>query len=231
MLSINKCLVVAAHPDDEVLGPGGTIPLIIGSGGRVTIVIVTDGSSSQYPGDTPALTQKQEHARAAALSLGCDSLVLWDFPDMRLDTVPHVELNAALERLIDEGGFDTVFVHHRADVNLDHQKIFHSVMVATRPTPASPVRQVLSYEVNSSTEWGSRLGPDVFRPTVYVDIEATLESKIAALETYRSELRDYPHPRSPDAVRDRARVRGQEVGFVAAEAFELVLMRGSIGQR
>jgi hypothetical protein len=90
---------------------------------------------------------------------------------------------------------------------------------------------VLSYEVNSSTEWGSRLGPDVFRPTVYVDIEATLESKIAALETYRGELRDYPHPRSPDAVRDRARVRGQEVGYAAAEAFELVLMRGSIGKR
>jgi LmbE family N-acetylglucosaminyl deacetylase len=196
----------------------------------VSVVIVTDGSSAQYPGDEEQLRRKQEQARCATRSLGCDALVQWDYPDMRLDAVPHVELNASLQRLIDEHRFDTVFVHHPSDVNLDHRRIYESTLVATRPTPDGPVRQLLAYEVNSSTEWGAGMPWAAFRPDVYVDISATIERKLAALEHYRGELRPYPHPRSLEAVRDRARVRGAEVGMASAEAFELVFMRGALAR-
>jgi LmbE family N-acetylglucosaminyl deacetylase len=197
-------------------------------GARVTIVIVTDGSSAQYPGDEAVLRQKQEQAVEAARVLGCESVVQLDFPDMRLDGVPHVELNAALQRLVDEHAADTVFVHHPTDVNLDHRRIFESTLVATRPTPDSPVRQLIAYEVNSSTEWGARTPLASFRPDLYIDISDTLELKLAALERYQGELRPWPHPRSLDAVRERARVRGAEAGLAAAEAFELVFMRGTV---
>lgn len=216
---------MAAHPDDEVLGVGGTIPAILEGGGRVTILIVTDGSSAQYPGDEARLREKQEQAHEAARRLGCDGVVQWDFPDMGLDTIPHIELNRALDRFVADGGFDTIFVHHRGDINLDHQRIHESTLVATRPTPGSPVRQILAYEVNSSTEWGARGLGAAFRPTVYVDIAGTIETKLRALEAYDGELREHPHPRSLEAVRDRARVRGHEVGVTHAEAFELLLMR------
>jgi LmbE family N-acetylglucosaminyl deacetylase len=193
----------------------------------VTILLVTDGSSSQYPDDAAALVTKQEHAQEAAKVLECASLVQWDFPDMRLQEVPHLELNDAVSRLIAERRFDTVFVHHRGDVNRDHQEVHDAVMVATRPTPDSTVRRVLAYEVNSSTEWGAR-SLDPFRPTVYQDISSTIDLKLQAMERYPEELREYPHPRSLDAIRDRARVRGSEVGVPFAEAFVLLLWRGSI---
>jgi LmbE family N-acetylglucosaminyl deacetylase len=228
MLEIGSALVIAAHPDDEVLGVGGTVPLIRRAGGGVTILIVTDGSSSQYPGDDAALVAKQSQARAAAATLEDSSLVQWDFPDMRLEQVPHLELNDAIGTLIRQGSFDTVFVHARSDVNRDHQEIHNAALVATRPVPDSPVNQVLAYEVNSSTEWGAFGTRDPFRPTVYVDITSTIDVKLRAMEAYAGELRPHPHPRSLEAIRDRARVRGSEVGFMFAEAFEPLFWRGAI---
>jgi LmbE family N-acetylglucosaminyl deacetylase len=226
MDSVRHALVIAAHPDDEVLGVGGTIPLIVRRGGDVTILLLTDGSTSQYPDDDRAVAEKREQARTAASRLGSSSLIHWDYPDMRLDEVSHPELNRAISAVIDERGVDTVFVHHRGDVNRDHREAHESTLVAARPTPDSPVRRILAYEVNSSTEWGSRSVPG-FQPNVYVDISTTLELKTHALAAYPGELREHPHPRSIEAVTDRARVRGSEVGLVYAEAFELLLWRGS----
>jgi LmbE family N-acetylglucosaminyl deacetylase len=209
-----------------VLGVGGTLARIADSGARTSVVIVTDGSSTQYPGDRQALLDKREQAQAAGALLGIDALFHWEFPDMRLDTVAHVDLNGALTELIADGRYDTVFVHHHGDVNVDHQQIFRSTLVAVRPMPGSVVRQVLSYEVNSSTEWGARTVGAVFRPTVYIDIAGSIDRKVAAMESYAGELREYPHPRSREAILDRARLRGHEVGYQYAEAFELILMRG-----
>jgi LmbE family N-acetylglucosaminyl deacetylase len=207
---------------------GGVIPLIVRAGGQATTLIVTDGSSTQYPGQETVLNDKQGHARAAARTLGYECLIQWQFPDMRLDTVPHAELSGALSKLVADGGFDTVFVHHHGDVNRDHREIYLATLVATRPTPACPVKQVLAYEVNSSTEWGARTPDTAFNPNVYVDISETIDLKLDAMDAYAGELREYPHPRSRQAILERARLRGNEVGMTAAEAFELVLMRGSV---
>ena len=221
-------LVVAAHPDDEVLGVGGTIPQIRARGGRVTVLIVTDGSSAQYAGAPEIGQQKNQSLADAHKILGTDEVVRWDFPDMRLDTVEHLKLNQAFEALIHERAFDTVFVHHAGDINLDHQLIHRSVLVATRPKPAQPLVSLLSYHVNSATDWGTRSGKHSFDPNVFIDIESTIQTKLKALQCYEVELCDYPHPRSLEAVENRAKVFGSEVGFQYAEAFQLLWYRGGI---
>jgi LmbE family N-acetylglucosaminyl deacetylase len=221
-----EVLVVGAHPDDEVLGVGGTVPLIKAAGARVTVVIVTDGSSTQYAGDEAKRETKDENLYAANRILGTDEIIHWNFPDMRLDTVAHVELNQAFERLLKDRKYDTVFVHHAHDVNLDHQSIYRSVLVATRPAPGQSVKCILSYHVNSATEWGARSEADQFWPNVYFDVSATIEKKLEALKCYGVELRQYPHPRTLEAVANRAKVFGAEVGYCYAEAFKLLLYRG-----
>jgi LmbE family N-acetylglucosaminyl deacetylase len=221
-----EVLVVGAHPDDEVLGAGATIPLIKAAGGRVTVCIVTDGSSAQYAGDEETRREKDANLLAANEILGTDEVIHWDFPDMRLDTVAHVELNQAFERLFATRRFDTVFTHHAGDVNLDHQAIHRSVLVATRPAPGQTVKRILSYHVNSATEWGARSEQNQFRPNVYFDVGATIQQKLDALKCYGVELRKFPHPRTLEAVEYRARVWGSEVGYEYAEAFKLLLYRG-----
>lgn len=219
-------LVVGAHPDDEVLGVGATIPLIKAAGGRVTVCIVTDGSSTQYSGDAVTRREKDGNLLAANEILGTDEVIHWSFPDMRLDTVPHVELNKALEDLLGKRSFDTVFVHHAHDVNLDHQAIHRSVLVAARPTPGQSVRRILSYHVNSATEWGARSEQRQFCPNVYFDVSTTIQKKLEAMKCYGVELRKFPHPRTLQALEHRARVWGSEVGYEYAEAFKLLLYRG-----
>ena len=173
--------------------------------------------------------RKHEHSQRANAILGTDEVIQWNYPDMRLDTVEHCKLNSSFEQLIWERQFDTVFVQNGDDVNLDHQLIYRSIMVATRPIPGQPVRQVLSYQVNSSTEWGGRTQTTIFCPNYFVDITSTIDLKLAAMEVYVDELRQYPHPRSIRSLAQRAAVYGNEVGYEAAEPFKLLLFRGEIG--
>lgn len=227
-MKINNVVVFAAHPDDEVLGVGGTIPLIKRKGGKVTVIIVTDGSTVQYSDDPDAVKRKREQAVRANKTLGTDDLQFWDFPDMLLDTVPSVDLNSRIETLLEESRFDTVFVHSNTDINLDHRLIHEAVLVATRPYPGQNVKQIFSYCVSSSTEWGARSAKSLFHPNLFVDIESTIEVKLQAMEEYIDELRTYPHPRSIEALRARARVHGNEVGYAYGEPFRLVLAHGNV---
>jgi N-acetylglucosamine malate deacetylase 1 len=222
---MRNVLIVAAHPDDEILGVGGTIPRIKACGGRVTVLIVTDGSSTQYPGDDGVPVRKADQLREANTIVGTDHVVQWEFPDMRLDSVEHQRLNRAFEELIRDEGYDTVFVHNADDINLDHRLTHHSVLVATRPLPGQPVERLLAYQVNSSTEWGGRTDRTIFVPNVFVDVTDTIEQKLAAMAAYTDELRPYPHPRSIQALRERAAVYGSEVGVAFAEPFRLLLAR------
>lgn len=225
MLRASNLLVVAAHPDDEVLGAGGTIPLVKQAGGRVTVLIVTDGSSTQYAGDSAVAARKEEQLALANRLLGVDEVLHWDFPDMRLDTVAHVELNRRLDELVRARGFDTVLTHHHGDVNLDHQMIYRSVLVVARGVPDQPIERLFTFHVGSSTEWGLDRPGMAFVPNLYVDITSTITTKVKALEAYVDETRPYPHPRSAEAVEAVARSFGVAAGFAFAEPFRLVLAR------
>jgi N-acetylglucosamine malate deacetylase 1 len=214
-----KVLVFAAHPDDEVLGMGGTLCLHAGEN-EVRVVCVTDGSSTQYPGDAEVRERKNDEARRAAAVLGVADYVHLDLPDMRLDTIPHVELNAIVEEHVRELAPEVVYTA-QPDVNRDHRSLFDSVAVATRPAPGQPVRRLLTYAPTSSTEW-TPAPTNWFVPNWFVDVTAAFERKLEAFACFETERRDYPHPRSERALRAHAEFFGATVGCEYAEPFVLV---------
>jgi LmbE family N-acetylglucosaminyl deacetylase len=218
-----RVLVVAAHPDDEVLGMGGTIARHAGEwGDDVRILCVTDGSSTQYPGDAERRALKDGEARRAAAILGVTDYVHLDLPDMRLDTLAHVEVNGVVEEHVRDHRAEVVYCV-QPDVNLDHRVLFDSVAVATRPAPGQSVRRVLTYAPTSSTEW-TPAAANWFVPNWFVDVTTTLEQKLEAFAAYATERREWPHPRSERALRAHAAYFGATVGCEAAEPF--VLVRG-----
>jgi LmbE family N-acetylglucosaminyl deacetylase len=217
-----RVLVLAAHPDDEVLGMGGTIAWHAERGDALRIVVVTDGSSTQYPDDADTRTRKEQEAVRAAAELGVSDYVHLDHPDMRLDTLAHVDVNRAVEEHVDGFEPEVVYAPH-PDVNLDHRVLFDSVAVATRPTPGRSVRRLLTYAPTSSTEW-TPAALNWFVPNWFVDIGELVERKVAAFAQYETERREYPHPRSERAIRATAAFYGASCGCEHAEAF--VLVRG-----
>ncbi len=219
---MTRVLVIAAHPDDEVLGMGGTIAAHADRGDVVRVVVVTDGSSTQYPDDAATRARKEDEARRAAAELGVTEYVHLDLPDMRLDTLAHVEVNTVVEEHVRELAPQVVYTA-QPDVNRDHRVLFDSVAVATRPTPGHPVRRLLTYAPTSSTEW-TPAPVNWFVPNWFVDITGTLERKLAAFAHYETERREYPHPRSERAIRAAAEYFGASCGCEYAEPF--VLVRG-----
>ena len=215
-----RVIVFAAHPDDEILGMGGTIAVHTDAGDALRIVCVTDGSSTQYPGDDELRARKEEEARRAAAELGVDDYVHLDLPDMRLDTLPHVDVNRVVEEHVREFRAEVVYTPH-PDVNRDHRALFDSVAVAVRPTPGQTVRRFLTYAPTSSTEW-TPAAQNWFVPNWFVDVTETFERKLAAFAHYETEQRDYPHPRSERALRAHAEFFGASVGCEFAEPFVLV---------
>jgi LmbE family N-acetylglucosaminyl deacetylase len=219
---MSRVLVIAAHPDDEVLGMGGTIAVHADRGDAIRVLVVTDGSSTQYPGDAEIRERKEREALAAARELGVTDYVHLDLPDMRLDTIAHVDVNRVVEEHVRDHAPEVVYAV-QPDVNLDHRLLFDAVAVATRPTPGQPVRRLLTYAPTSSTEW-TPAPVSWFLPNWYVDITSTLERKVAAFAHYETERRDYPHPRSERAIRATAAHHGTACGCEYAEPF--VLVRG-----
>lgn len=221
-----RVLVVAAHPDDEVLGLGGTIAKLSSSGADITLLIVTDGSSSQYRNnpDLPAIIEakKRETARCAEI-LGIRSVLYGGLPDMRLDVTPHVEINQIVESAIDSIQPSIVFTHFYGDVNADHQRVSHSTLVACRPTPAQCIRRLYLYPVLSATEWNAPTPAPAFAPNAHFDISGPFaEAKYRGLACYETELRPFPHPRSVEALRAVDAATGIRVGLPSAESFMLV---------
>lgn len=219
-------LVVAAHPDDEVLGAGGTIAQLAADGEQVTIAILGEGITSRYStraeADDDALLSLKDASRRAVERLGAADLRLYDLPDNRFDSVPLLDVVKIVEELVDSVNPATIYTHHPGDLNVDHGVVHRAVMTATRPAMGASVGSIYAFEVPSSTEWAFGQLEPRFRPTVFVDVSATLEAKVEAMEAYESEARTFPHPRSPEALRALARVRGSSVGLEAAEAFEVV---------
>lgn len=222
---MKKVLVIAAHPDDEVLGMGGTIAKLVKDGNTVDILIVTDGSSSQYR-DSDHLAEiieaKKKETRNCADILGVRDIYYGELPDMKLDTTPHIRINQIIEDVIDKVQPDIVFTHFWGDVNRDHQEVYKSTLVTVRPVMGQVVKELYCYRVPSSTEWTPNKADTMFMPNYFVDIEKFAEQKYKAFACYATELRDYPHPRSVQYLRENDKVVGLRVGMLAAEEFVLL---------
>lgn len=213
-------LVVAAHPDDELLGAGGTLAAHARAGDAVHAVVMSEGAGSRYA--EGMADQLAAAARRAAAEIGFASIRLEHLPDQRLDTLPLIEVTQRLEAIIDELHPDTVYTHFPQDVNHDHQVVARAAWTACRPYRAPFVERFLVFETPSSTEWAWPAGDSVFSPNTFVDISATLDVKVRAMAQYSMELRDYPHPRSERALRERAAFWGSRIGRAAAEPFCLI---------
>ena len=220
---MKRVLVVCAHPDDEVLGCGGTMAALADRGCRVDVAFLADGIGARNPGAAANAELERRHAAAhkAAQILGVSEVVFDDLPDNRLDTVALLDIVQRIEALISRFQPDTVFSHHAGDVNIDHRRVHEAVIAACRPQGHCPVRSLLFFEVASSTEWQPPGSAPVFAPNWFVDIGATLSRKMDALAAYHEEMRDWPHPRSLGALEHLARWRGATVSVQAAEAFVL----------
>ena len=228
MLSSHRSvLIVAAHPDDEVLGCGGTIAAYSDLHIPVHILIVAEGATSrqQHRNRSQAsseLLSLKTAAENSSVLLNAASLELLDLPDNRLDSIDRLELVKLIETRIQHLKPDVVYVHHSGDLNIDHRRVHEAVITACRPTPSQPVRALFSYEVASSTDWQSPASAIPFQPNYYVNIAKHLPIKIQALEAYSAEMRQWPHSRSVQALEHLARWRGAQVGYEAAEAFCLL---------
>ncbi len=214
-------LVLAAHPDDEVLGCGGTLAKLASRGAAIHVAFLADGVTSRPGHDASAGVQvRQAAARKACELLGVGSVSFGGFPDNRLDGVDLLELVQAVEAQVAQRQPQLVFTHHGGDLNVDHRLVQQAVVTACRPQPGHCVETLLFFEVPSSTEW--QVAPAApFAPNWFEDVTAWAERKMLALQAYEGELREWPHPRSPGAIEALLKWRGATVGVAAAEAFML----------
>lgn len=216
-------LVIAAHPDDEVLGLGGTIARHARSGDNINVLIVAEGATSRPDETQEDVSALRQAATQAAKVLGAQEPVFLCLPDNRLDSMDLLDVIQAIEKQAGIFKPDIVYTHHGGDLNLDHQIVHRAVITALRPLPDSPVKAIYGFETLSSTEWASPSVGPAFRPNRFVDVTDTLADKIKALDCYEMEMRDFPHPRSTQAIKSLASLRGSHVGVTAAEAFEVIL--------
>lgn len=223
---MNTALVIAAHPDDEVLGCGATIARLATEGWQVHVFIVAEGATSRSPNRDilkhhGELNNLAKSAKRANSILGSASIKLHSLPDNRMDSVKLLDVVKLVESEIERFKPCLVMTHHAGDVNVDHRVLHDAVIAACRPQPHHSVKNLLFFEVPSSTEWRPAASGIHFAPNYFYDVSAYLAQKLEALSAYEPEMRSFPHPRSIEAVEHLARWRGATVGCAAAEAFML----------
>jgi N-acetylglucosamine malate deacetylase 1 len=223
---MKKVLVVAAHPDDEVLGVGGVILRHVAEGDEVSILILGDGETSRKE-EVVDVEKRAGQADKTGELFGVKKVYRENLPDNAFDTVALLEIVKKVEAVVDEARPEVIYTHHQYDLNVDHRLTCQAVLTACRPQPVHPTKKILTFETLSSTEWQVKDLGNSFCPTVYVDISEYLEKKMEVLRVYDNEMREYPHPRSYEGVEVLAKFRGMEVGLRAAEAFQLVRDVGS----
>ena len=220
-----RILAVAAHPDDEVLGCGGTLARYSAQGHEVHALIVGEGITSRHTPPFPPLEREikslHQAGRSAHALLGIQKSHFLSLPDNRLDSLPLLDVIKPIEALVHELNPHVIFTHHQGDLNVDHGIVHRAVLTAARPGQGNTVKTIYAFETLSSTEWRFDPGSG-FSPNVFVDISATLDQKVAAMEKYQGELRAFPHPRSARSIRDLARLRGATANQNASEAFMLI---------
>ena len=218
---MNKILVVAAHPDDEILGVGGTILKHARRGDSVYLLILGDGVTSRGAGSLE-MKKRAIQAAAAAKILGVKNFFLEKLPDNKFDSVALLTIVRKVEKVLYKIKPEIVYTHFGDDLNIDHRLTFQAVLTACRPQPKFFVKQILAFETLSSTEWQAKQKKKLFCPSEYNDIGEFIGKKIEAMAIYGDELRKYPHPRSKEGIEILARYRGLEVGYKYAEAFQLI---------
>lgn len=223
-----KILVVAAHPDDELLGAGGTIAARVEKGDEAFALILGEGQTSRWESrdEVPqdVLNALHDDSLNAAKEIGFSKVLFDGFPDNRFDSVALLDIVRPIEALINDIHPNVVYTHHGGDLNIDHQRTFQAVLTATRPMSDCPVREVYAFETLSATEWNLGNPAASFVPNVFFDITGTIDRKCQGLTCYKTEMRDFPHPRSVKGVKALAAYRGATSGFEYAEAFQLVRM-------
>lgn len=213
-------LIVAAHPDDEALGCGGSIARWAQEGHPVHTLFLTNGVGAR--GSDAGATQRHAALEEASRLLGVASHTRLDLPDNQLDSLPLLTVVQAVEQHMRPLAPAIVVTHHAHDLNIDHRICHQAVMTACRPQPGFGVTKILAFETMSSTEWQTPAPATAFVPQLFVDITATIDRKQAALAAYSEEMRPFPHARSWEAVEALATYRGASVGVARAEAFMLV---------
>ncbi|MBI4135785.1 PIG-L family deacetylase [Candidatus Uhrbacteria bacterium] len=219
-------LVVAAHPDDETLGCGATVAKHVASGDNVTVLIMAQGvlARKEVKDRRDLLEHLWEDAKTANAVLGVQRLILKDLPDNKMNAIPLLDIVHTIEEVVLEIRPSIVYTHHHGDVNMDHQTISKAMQAICRPMADTSIDQVYAFEIPSATNWNFRHEAP-FCPTVFIEVDDTIEKKILAMERYTGEIRPFPHPRSRQYLQSLAHVRGGQVGFKCAEAFELVFSR------
>jgi len=215
-------LVVAAHPDDEILGCGGTVARLANEGAKVYTLLLGQGIAARHG----SLDKKEYQEQIAKLkkcthdangAIGVQEVFSFDFPDNKFDTVALLDIIKTIEKIKYKIKPDVIFTHYEKDLNIDHRITYEAVITATRPLPGEMVREIYSFEVLSSTEWHY---PLAFSPNTFFDISKSMNLKLEALGCYKTEVTDYPHPRSLEGVELNAKTWGMKVGVKFAEAFK-----------
>ena len=218
---MKNIMVIAAHPDDEILGCGGTL-YKYSKKSKINLVFLSDGESSRK---IKNIKKKIDNRKKCALKvgrlLGANHVIFGDFPDNRLDNSPSIEITQFIEKYINKIKPDTILTHHYNDLNLDHQVVSNSVITACRPLKSSSVNLILFFEILSSTEWQINDSKNLFNPNWFEDISKEINFKLKLLKIYKDELRTYPHSRSVKGVNALAKYRGVSSGYKFAEGFVL----------
>ena len=223
---MHRVLVVAAHPDDDILGCGATMRRLVKQASSVRVLFLGEGSTCRYEGDQvntkeaqTAIKQRQKFAHEALDVLGVDDYVFHDLPCGRFDTTPIIDAGKRVESEIAAFLPDTIFTHFAHDTNNDHRVTFQATLQATRPGAMNQVDNLISFEILSSTEWKFI---DVFTPNLFINIENEIDAKIESFGKYSTEQGSFPFPRSPKGIMVQSNMRGMQVGCHNAEAFCIV---------
>lgn len=235
LLRNKKILVVVAHPDDELLGLGGTINrLVTEFNAVIKVVILGEGITSRSEERNPKQWEKElEHHRSNIKSaqkyIGYQELSMYQFADNRFDSVDLLYIIKTIEKEKQAFLPEFIFTHHGGDLNIDHQKTFEAVITATRPMKNESVKGIFTFETPSGTEWQASSDPNRFIPNIFIEIsEENLNAKIKGMECYEFEKRKYPHPRSPEALKILAQRYGIQIGMSLCEAFMLIRLKSQI---
>ena len=221
-----KILVIAAHPDDEILGVGATAAKLIKSGHEVNALVLGEGISSRYAKKTPKvkteIKELQNITRKACKIIGYKGVYFEGLPDNNFDSKNLLEVTKLIEKHVGKYKPEIIYTHHKGDLNIDHEITFRAVITACRPVSDYSVKEINCFETLSSTEWNFGDRDNIFNPNVFVDIEKTIDLKLKALRLYKGETREFPHPRSLEAIKINASRWGSVVGKKFVEAFELI---------